>query len=338
VIARTAGDVRVGITGLGAYVPPRLLANAELARTLGVSEAWIWERTGIERRHIAEPEQAAGDLAVRAARAALLDADAEPDSIDLVIVATASPDMFFPATATLVAAEIGAVDAAAYDLSAACTGFVYALAQAQAAVASGLARRALVIGAEVLSRFTNWEDRSTCILFGDGAGAAVVERVPGDGFLGFELGSDGTRASQLELPAGGSRTPASQTTVEAGLHTIRMAGQEVFRFSTRAVSASVERLLATCGMTIQDVDVFAPHQANRRIIDHIARRLGFPAERVLVNVDRVGNTSAASIPLVLAEGRRCGALVPGATVLLCAAGAGMTWGSALLRWAGERGA
>lgn len=331
-IARSAGDVRVGITGLGAYLPERVLANDELARMIGRSEEWIRARTGIDERRMADPSQAASDLAVPAALAALADAGVAPESLDLVIVATASPDMLFPATASLVAAKIGAVEAAAYDLSAACTGFVYALAQAHSALVSGLASRALVIGSEVLSRFTNWQDPSTCILFGDGAGAAVLERVEGDGFLGFELGCDGTRASQLVLPAGGSRAPASAATVAAGLHTIRMAGQEVFRFSTRVIVASVERLVRACGVTIRDVDIFAPHQANRRIIDHIAGRLGFPAEQVLANIDRVGNTSAASIPIVLSDARTRGALAPGATVLLCAAGAGMTWGSALLRW------
>jgi 3-oxoacyl-[acyl-carrier-protein] synthase-3 len=337
VIVRTADDTRVGITGIGGYVPERILGNEEVARTIGASPDWIRERTGIRERRLAAPGQAASDLAAEAAREALADARADPGTVDLVIVATVSPDMLFPATAALVAAEIGAADAAAYDLSAACTGFVYGLAQAHAAVASGLARRALVVGSEVLSRFTDWDDRSTCILFGDGAGAAVVEPVAGGGFLGFELGCDGTRASLLELPAGGSRLPASSATVEARQHSIRMAGQEVFRFSTRAISVSVERLLLACDLTIGDVDLFVPHQANARIVDHIARRLGFPRERVLANIDRVGNTSAASIPLVLADARARGALSAGATVLLCAAGAGMTWGSALVRWGGEVG-
>ncbi len=331
-IARASGDVRVGVTGLGTYLPEQVLTNEELARMIGKTEEWIRARTGIEERRLAAPSEAASDLAVPAATVALADAGVAAESVDLVIVATASSDMLFPATASLVAARIGAVDAAAYDLSAACTGFVYALAQAHSALVSGLARRALVIGSEVLSRFTNWQDPSTCILFGDGAGAAVLERVDGEGFLGFELGCDGTRAGQLALPAGGSRAPASAATVAAGLHTIRMAGQEVFRFSTRVIVASVERLLRACGLTIREVDLFAPHQANRRIIDHVARRLGFPAEGVLANIDRVGNTSAASIPLVLADARQRGVLTPGATVLLCAAGAGMTWGSALVRW------
>ena len=336
-IVRTADGIRVGITGIGGYVPERVLGSEEIARAIGTSADWIHERTGIRERHLAASGQAASDLAVPAAREALTDAGADPASVELVIVATVSPDTLFPATAALVAAEIGAVDAAAYDLSAACTGFVYALAQAHAAVAAGLARRVLVIGSEVLSRFTNWEDRSTAVLFGDGAGAAVIEPVTGGGFLGFELGCDGTRASQLELPAGGSRLPASAATVNGGLHTIRMAGQEVFRFSTRAITDSVERLLRACGLTIRDVDLFVPHQANGRIVEYIARRLGFPQDRVLMNIDRVGNTSAASIPLLLADAKAGGALEPGATVLLCAAGAGMTWGSALLRWEGGGG-
>jgi 3-oxoacyl-[acyl-carrier-protein] synthase-3 len=334
VIARVAAGPRVGISGLGAFVPERVLTSGELAPELGVTEDWIVERTGIRERRLASPEQAASDLAVPAALAALADAGVEPGSVGLIVVATASPDMLFPATAALVAAEIGAVEAAAYDLSAACAGFVYALFQAHAAVAVGSCDRALVIGAEALSRFTSWTDRSTCVLFGDGAGAAVLERVTEGGFLGFEVGSDGTRAALLSLPAGGSRAPATAETVAEDLHSIQMAGPEVFRFSTRVVTASVARLLEACNLTIGDVDVFAPHQANRRIVEHVALRLGLPPERVLLNIERYGNTSAASIPLVLAEAKARGDLSEGAVVLMSAVGAGMTWGSTVLRWSG----
>jgi len=336
VIARVPEGVRVGITGLGAHVPQRVLANADLARTLDTSDEWIRARTGIRERRIAAPAEAASDLAVPAALAALERAAAEPASLDLVLVATASPDMLFPSTASILAERIGAAGAAAYDLSAGCTGFVYALAQAHAAVASELAARVLVVGSEVLSRLTDWDDRATCILFGDGAGAVVVERVGTGGFLGFELGSDGSLAGELTLPAGGSRLPASAETVAAGAHRIRMNGRTVFRFSTSATAGSIERLLAACGLTLDDVDVYAPHQANRRIVDHAVRRLRLDPEKVLVNIDRYGNTSTASIPLVLDEAAGAGLLVPGRRVLLSAVGAGLTWGSALLVWSGER--
>jgi 3-oxoacyl-[acyl-carrier-protein] synthase-3 len=311
-----------------------VLTNAELAGQLGVTAEWIAGVCGIHERRIAAPGEAASDLAVPAALAALERAGADPASVDLLLVATATPDMLSPATAALVAARIGAVDAAAYDLSAASTGFVYGLAQAHAAVASGLAERALVVGAEVLSRITNWSDRSTCILFGDGAGAAVVERVGEGGFLGFQLGCEGGRAGDILVPAGGSRSQASEETVARGEHAIRMDGHEVFRFSTRVTVDSTLALLDGCGLEVGDIDLYAPHQANRRIIDHAVRKLGFPAERVLVNIDRVGNTSAASIPLVLEEAIADGRLVPGSTVLMTAVGAGLTWGSVLARWSG----
>jgi 3-oxoacyl-[acyl-carrier-protein] synthase-3 len=332
VIVRVPDVPRVGITGVGAYAPAQVLGNDELARMLDTTDEWITERTGIRERRIAEPAQASSDLAVPAAVAALEQAAADPESIGVVIVATASPDMLFPSTASIVAAQIGATEAAAFDLSAGCTGFVYALADAYGAVASGLAERVLVVGAEVLSRLTNWQDRSTCILFGDAAGAAVVERVEEGGFLGFELGSDGTHADEITLPAGGSRAPATPETVEQDLHLIQMNGRAVFRFSTRVTASSATRLLAACGLSVTDVDVYAPHQANRRIVDHAADRLGLPRERMLLNIDRYGNTSSASIPLVLAEASERGELRPGQTVLLTAVGAGLTWGSTLLRW------
>ncbi|MFN8186441.1 MAG: beta-ketoacyl-ACP synthase III [Gaiellales bacterium] len=324
--------VRVGITGTGAFVPERVVGNGEVGRRLGVDEEWIRSRTGIRERHLAERGQATSDLAIPAALRACARAGADPVSIELVIVATASPDMATPATAALVAAAIGAPHAAAYDLSAASTGFVYALAQAYASVASGLCRRVLVIGAEVLSRLVNWDDRSTCILFADAAAAAVVEPVESGGFLGFELGSDGARADDILIPAGGSRLPASPDTIERGLHTIRMNGQDVFRFSTRVAPASALRLLDRCGLSIEDVDLYAPHQSNRRIIDHTARSLGIAADRVLVDIDRFGNTSSASIPLVLDDAVEHGQLRPGDTVLLSAVGAGMTWGTAIVAW------
>jgi 3-oxoacyl-[acyl-carrier-protein] synthase-3 len=334
VIARADGDRRIGITGVGAYVPEHVVENAELARRIGGSGQEIFELTGIRERRIAAPQEAASDLAVPASLAALRHADVDPASIDLVIVATSSPDLPLPATAAIVASAIGTGGAAAYDVAAACTGFVYALAQAYAAVAAGLSRHALVIGAETLSRITSWDDRETCILFGDGAGAAVIEEVADGGFVGFELGCDGGRVDDLLIAAGGSRRPASGETVAQGEHTIRMKGREVFRFSTRVTVDSTRALLDGCGLTVEDVDLYVPHQANRRIIEHAARRLGLPSDKILMNIDRYGNTSAASIPLALAEAVGDGRLGAGATVLITGVGAGMTWGAALVRWTG----
>jgi 3-oxoacyl-[acyl-carrier-protein] synthase-3 len=244
-------------------------------------------------------------------------ADADPALLDFVIVATVTPDLATPATAALVAAELGATRAAAYDFSAACTGFVYGLAQGYGLIASGLAERGVVIGAEILSRTIDWSDRGTAILFGDGGGAAVVERVREGGFLGFELGCDGTRSDDLALPLGGE---------------IAMNGTAVYRFSTRTVAESVERLLERCGLTIADVDLYVPHQSNRRIVEHTLHRLGLPAEKAVLNIDRVGNTSAASIPIALVDAAREDRLSDGKLVLMTGVGAGMTWGSTLLRW------
>ena len=331
-----AGAPRVGITGLGISVPERVLTNQDLEKMVETSDEWIFERTGIRQRHIAEPGQATSDVAVPAAREALERAGVSPGEVDLLVVATASPDMLFPASAALVADQIGAVNAAAYDLLAGCTGFVYALAQAYGVVSSGLALRALVVGSEALSKLTNWNDRGTCVLFGDGAGAAVLERVEDGGFLGFELGSDGSGGPDLCVPAGGSRAPASADTVEQELHYLQMNGREVFKFATRAMVTSAERLLEECGLGVEDIDLYVPHQANKRIIDHAVRHLHLPPEKVRINVDRYGNTSSASIPIALYEAVADGALADGMTVLMTAVGAGLSWGSTLLVWGNGR--
>jgi 3-oxoacyl-[acyl-carrier-protein] synthase-3 len=337
VVADVTGNGRaVGITGVGAYAPERVLTNAELEQLVDTSDEWITTRTGIRERRIAEPAQAASDLALPAARQALEDAGTTAAGIDLVICATATPDMLFPATAALVADDLGARDAAAYDLLAGCTGFVYALSQAYGALATGLAKKALVIGTETLSKITNWQDRSTCILFGDGAGAAIVEPVDDAGILGFELGADGSGGPDLCVPAGGSRTPATAESLEQELQFIRMRGQEVFRFATRVMVTSAEELLAECGVAVEDVDLYVPHQANKRIIDHAVKNLGLEPEKVFMNIDRYGNTSSASIPLCLAEARDAGRLEPGTRVLMSAVGAGLTWGSAYMTWTDGR--
>jgi 3-oxoacyl-[acyl-carrier-protein] synthase III len=324
-IARTSGP-RISITGLGCHVPERVVTNDELATMVDTDDEWIRERTGIRERRIAAPDEALTDIALPACRRALELAGVEAASIDLLIVATVTPDMAFPSAAALLADTLGMPAAAAYDLSAGCTGFVYAIAQAHAMLASGLAKRALVVGGDVLSKILDWSDRSTVVLFGDGAGAVVMEVVEEGGFLGFELGADGAGGASLWLPGSGSRR------FEEPEKFVKMNGREVFKFATRVMVSSAEAILAECGKTIDDVDVYVPHQANVRIIDHAVRKLGVPVEKTVVNVERYGNTSSGSIPLALADAADDGRLEPGKLVLLTGMGAGLTWGSALIEW------
>ena len=324
-IGRSNG-VPVSITGLGTYAPDRVLTNDELAGLVDTTDEWITERTGIKERRIAAPEQAMTDLALPAARIALERAGVKPEELDLIIVATVTPDMMFPTTGSLLGDMLPAPNAAAYDLLAGCTGFVYALAQAHAMVSAGLAKKALVVGGDVLSKILDWTDRSTLVLFGDGAGAVVLERVDDGGFLGFELGADGGGGKHLWLPGSGSRTFDNPDKL------VKMNGREVFKFATRVMVSSAEALLEELNQTVDDVDVYVPHQANVRIIDHAARKLGIPKEKVVINVDRYGNTSSGSIPLALADAERDKRLEPGKTVLMTGMGAGLTWGSALMKW------
>src|SRR5436190_2120062 len=293
---------------------------------MDTSDEWIRERTGIRERRMATKEEALSDLALPAARAALEGAGIGGSDIDLLIVATVTPDMAFPSTAALLADTLGARDAAAYDLSAGCTGFMYALAQAYGMLAGGLSKRALVVGGDILSRILDWEDRSTLVLFGDGVGAVVMEAASEQGFLGFELGADGGGGASLWLPGSGSRL------FEEPERYVKMNGREVFKFATRVLVQSAQDLLDRCGISIDEVDVYVPHQANVRIIDYATKKLGVPSERVVVNVDRYGNTSSGSIPLALADAVADGRLQPGKLVLMTGMGAGLTWGSALLRW------
>jgi 3-oxoacyl-[acyl-carrier-protein] synthase III len=327
-----ANGHRVSITGLGAAAPERIVTNDELAETVDTTDEWIVARTGIRERRVAAPEEALSDVCLPAARDALAQAGLRGEDIDLLIVATVTPDMAFPATAALMAEALGARRAGAYDLSAGCTGFVYAVAQAYAMVAGGVCDRALVVGGDVLSRVVDWTDRGTCVLFGDGGGAVVMERVERGGFLGFELGADGAGGMDLYLPAGGSRQPATSETVAAGQHFAQMNGREVFKFATRVLVSSANELLAEVGLTVADVDAYVPHQANIRIIRHAAEKLGIPEEKVIVNVDRYGNTSSGSIPLALADAVRAGMIGKGKIVLMTGMGAGLTWGSAVMEW------
>lgn len=327
--AATTG-VRIGITGLGTHVPDRVMTNDELAQIVETSDEWIFERTGIRERRIAADDEALTDIALPAAIAALADAAVAAADIDLLICATVTPDMMFPSSSALLADALGMPKAAAYDLLAGCTGFVYAIAQAYGMLASGLSRRALVVGGDVLSKILDWEDRSTLVLFGDGAGAVVMERVERGGFLGFELGADGGGGENLWYPGSGSRTFENPETL------LKMNGREVFKFATRIMVYSAQQLLPECGKTVKDIDVYIPHQANKRIIDYAVAKLGIPPEKTVVNVDRYGNTSSGSIPLALADARAEGRLRDGALILMTGMGAGLTWGSALMEWTNGR--
>ncbi len=330
-IGSANGDA-VSITGLGCRVPERVMTNDELSTMMDTNDEWIRERTGIRERRIAAPEEALSDLCLPACRDALEQAGLAASEIDLIIVATVTPDMAFPSTGAILADRLGAPDAAAYDLSAGCTGFMYAVAQGYGMLAGGLAQKALIVGGDVLSRILDWSDRSTAVLFGDGAGAVVLERVPDGGFLGFELGADGSGGPQLYVPAGGSRSPATEETVAERMHFVKMNGREVFKFATRVLVSSAEAVLAECGRSIEDVDVYVPHQANVRIIEHARQKLGIPEEKTVIDVDRYGNTSSGSIPLALADATADGRLRPGQLVLMTGMGAGLTWGSGLIEW------
>ena len=325
-IGDARSDIHVTIAGLGAYAPDRVVTNDELSKLVDTSDEWIIERTGIRERRIAADEQALSDLSLPAVRHALEQAGSDGTDIDLIIVATVTPDMMFPSTSALLADQLGAQDAAAYDLSAGCTGFMYAVAQAYGMVAAGLSRRALVVGGDVLSRILDWTDRSTVVLFGDGAGAVVLEPSEEAGFLAFELGADGAGGEHLWLPGSGSRK------FDDPDEFVKMNGREVFKFATRVLVSSAEAVLDRYGASIEDVDVYVPHQANVRIIEHATKKLGIPSDRVVINVDRYGNTSSGSIPLALADAEADGRLQPGKLVLMTGMGAGLTWGSALMRW------
>jgi 3-oxoacyl-[acyl-carrier-protein] synthase III len=327
----------VGIIGTGAYLPEKVLTNADLEKMVDTCDEWIVSRTGIRERRIAAPDQASSDLAVEAAKRALDHAKLTPDDLDLIIVATVTPDMAFPATACLVQDRLGAPKTATFDLSAACTGFLYGISTAAQFIATGVYKYALVIGVECLSRIVNWEDRNTCVLFGDGAGAVVLGPVEeGYGFLSYELGGDGSGGDLLKLPAGGSRRPASQETLAEKMHTLFMAGREVFKFAVRVIGNSTEEALKKAGLTKEDIDFLIPHQANIRIIDSAIKRFGLTEDKVIVNLDRYGNMSSASIPVALDEAVKQGRIKKGDTLVLCGFGGGLTWGATVLKWSLDR--
>ncbi|MHB8156023.1 MAG: beta-ketoacyl-ACP synthase III [Desulfocucumaceae bacterium] len=325
--------INAGIIGLGSYVPERVFTNKDMEKIVDTSDDWIFSRTGIRERRFVGPEQATSDLALMAARKAIADAGIEPGDLGLIIVATNTPDSLFPATSCIVQDRLGADGAGAFDLLSGCTGFIYALSVASNFVAGGTYRYVLIIGAETLSRIVDFEDRNTCVLFGDGAGAAVVGPVPdGYGLKHTKLGSDGSGGQHLFVPAGGSRIPATRETVEKRLHFVRMNGREVFKFAVRTCGEGSLEVLEAAGLTVKDLDFFIPHQANIRIIEAAAKRLDLPMEKVLVNVDRFGNTSTASIPMALEEALDKGRITDGDNILMSAFGAGLTWGASLMRW------
>jgi 3-oxoacyl-[acyl-carrier-protein] synthase-3 len=326
--------VRIG--GWGKYLPERIMPNTELAAMVDTSDEWIRARTGIGERRIAAPEESTCTLAVHAARAALDRAQVASEDLDLIIVATCTPDYAnMPATASLVQHALGATRAGAFDLNAVCSGFMYGLATGSQFILSGVHKSVLVIGAEVFTRILDWQDRSTCVLFGDGAGAVVLQpsSEPG-GLLSFVLGSDGSGACSLYVPAGGSRRPPSAETVAQREHYVKMAGRDVFRFATRVVPDSVVQALEAANLTTADIDLLILHQANVRIIDSAAKRLKVDASSVFANVEKYGNTSAASIPVALCEAIDAGRVTAGSTVVMSGFGAGLSWGTAVWKWQG----
>ena len=321
------------IIGWGKFLPATVRTNDDIARMVDTTDEWVVTRTGIRERRIAAADESTATLALAAGRAALATTALDPDDLDLIIVASASPEHIFPATACLVQDALGATNAGAFDLSAACSGWIYGVALASQAIATGAIDHALVIGSETLSRIVNWQDRSTCILFGDGAGAVILgpSDEPG-GVLASVLGSDGSGGDTLSLPAGGSRLPASAETVRDGLHTIRMDGRKVFRFATRVMRQAALAAVEKAGLSMDDVALLIPHQANARIIEAAARGLNLPSERVFVNLDRYGNTSSASVPIALCEALEEGRIRPGDLLVAVGFGAGLTWGATAIRW------
>jgi len=326
---------RAAITGCGMHFPERVLSNTDLEKMVETSDEWITTRTGIRERRMAAPGQAASDLALPASRQALAEAGIAPTDLGAIILATMTPDMLFPSSACFLQGALGAAPCAAFDLLAACSGYIYALSMAQAMVVAGQARHVLVVASEVLSKFTDYQDRTSCILFGDGAGATVVSAAapgsPGE-VLYTTLGADGANSGSMTLPGGGSRSPAGPETLEQRLHYIKLRGREVFQLAVRKIVEVVNQCVEACGVTIGDISLLVPHQMNLRIIQASSERLGIPMERVFVNIDRYGNTGAATVPIALHEAHTQGRLKRGDLAVLVTFGAGLSWSGAVLRW------
>ncbi|MFC1805234.1 beta-ketoacyl-ACP synthase III [Candidatus Omnitrophota bacterium] len=323
---------KAGIIGLGCHVPKRVLTNADLEKMVETSDQWIITRTGIKERRLVAKGEAASDLAVKAAKEALRDAKIKAEDLDLIIVATITPDMQFPSTACFVQKGLGAKNAAALDISAACAGFIYALSIANQFISRGVYRHVLVIASEVLSSITDWKDRNTCVLFGDGAGALVLSEVKSGGILSTYLGSDGTNSDLLMLPAGGSRNPASRETLKNRLHYIKMQGNELFKIAVNAMVESPKVALRQVGMDSHDIDLLVPHQANLRIINAVAKRLQIPLNKIYINIERYGNMSAASTAVALVEAAKEGRMKRSDIVVLDAFGGGLVWGACAIKW------
>lgn len=327
-------SIQAGIIGIGSAVPDRIITNADLEKIVDTNDEWIVNMTGISERRCADDDKATSDYAILAAQKALDSAGITADELDLILLATVTPDMPFPATASIVQNAIGAKDVPAFDLSAGCSGWVYGLTVANAFVSSGFYRNVMVVGADVLTRVTNWTDRSTCVLFGDGAGAGIVGRVEeGFGFKSFTLGSDGSSSDVLKIPAGGSKTPCTAENVVNHENKIYMNGREVFKFAVKIQGEAILQTLEKIGMTADELDLVVPHQANIRIIDSAIKRLGIPKEKFYVNLHKYGNTSAASIPIAVDEALAEGRIKKGDVVAVVGFGAGLTWGAGVMKWA-----
>ncbi len=325
--------IPAGITGTGKGVPKQIWTNADLEKMMDTSDEWITSRSGIKQRYIAEPEITTSDLATMAGREALENAGLKPEELDLIILASVTADYTFPASACIIQDKLGATKAAAFDLSAGCTGFIYALNVGAQFINTGMYRNVLVIGAEIVSRVLNWEDRGTCVLFGDGAGAAVLQPVsPGKGIIASDLGSDGSGVGLLLIPGGGSKNPSTVETVGNKLNTLIMSGKDVFKFAVKILGETTGTALNKAGLDISDVDLLIPHQANVRIIESAGKRLKIDPSKVFVNVDRYGNTSAASVAIALAEAVEQGRVQDGNLIALVGFGGGLTWGACIVRW------
>lgn len=322
----------VKIIGIGSYIPKKVLTNDDLEKIVDTSNEWIITRTGISERHLAEDNETTSDLSSKAALKALKDANIKPEEIDLIIVATNSPDMIFPASACLVQDKIKAVNAATFDLQAGCSGFVYGMITAWQFILSGFYNNALIIGAETLSKFVDWTDRNTCVLFGDGAGAVVLKADKAEGILSGHLKGDGSGADLIKIPAGASKIPASHETVEQRLHYVKMKGNEVFKNAVKNMKRSTIKALEKCNLSVKDVDCFIPHQANIRIILLVSKVLGIKKDKVFINLDKYGNTSAASVAIALDEAVKEGKIKNNNIVVLTSFGAGLTYGSIVFRW------
>ena len=323
----------VGIIGTGMYVPERIMTNFDLEKIVETTDEWITTRTGIKERRIVADEEACSDLAAKAAERALADAGVTAEEIELVIVATITPDFAFPATAALVQHKIGAKKAVAFDLEAACTGLVYSIAAGANFIATGMYKKVLVIGSEALSKITDWEDRNTCVLFGDGASAVVLGEVgEGEGLISYHLAADGSGGEYLDMPGGGSRNPATVDTVNDRMHFLKMKGQDVFKFAVTALPETVLKTLEKAGVSADEIKMIVPHQANYRIIGSAAKRLSIDVEKFYMNMDRYGNTSSASIGIALDEAVKAGKIVKGDYIVLVGFGAGLTYGSCLIKW------